>query len=26
LTLYKHLIENGLGALDHSALYKYYDQ
>ena len=25
LTLYKHLIENGLGALDHSALYKYYD-
>ena len=26
LTLYKHLIQNGLGALDHSALYKYYDQ
>ena len=26
LTLYKHLIENGLGALDHSALYTYYDQ
>jgi 2-hydroxy-3-oxopropionate reductase len=26
LTLYKHLIENGLGVLDHSALYKYYDQ
>jgi 2-hydroxy-3-oxopropionate reductase len=26
LTLYKHLIENGLEALDHSALYKYYDQ
>jgi 2-hydroxy-3-oxopropionate reductase len=26
LTLYKHLIENGLGTLDHSALYKYYDQ
>ena len=25
LTLYKHLIENGLGSLDHSALYKYYD-
>jgi len=26
LSLYKDLIENGLGALDHSALYKYYDQ
>jgi 3-hydroxyisobutyrate dehydrogenase-like beta-hydroxyacid dehydrogenase len=26
LTLYQHVIENGLGALDHSALYKYYDQ
>jgi 3-hydroxyisobutyrate dehydrogenase-like beta-hydroxyacid dehydrogenase len=26
LMLYKHLIENGLGALDHSALYTYYDQ
>jgi 3-hydroxyisobutyrate dehydrogenase-like beta-hydroxyacid dehydrogenase len=26
LTLYKHVIENGLGALDHSALYTYYDQ
>ncbi len=26
LKLYQHVIENGLGALDHSALYKYYDQ
>ncbi|MGA0960086.1 MAG: NAD(P)-dependent oxidoreductase [Sedimenticolaceae bacterium] len=26
LTLYKHVIENGLGSLDHSALYTYYDQ
>ena len=25
LTLYKHLIEDGFGGLDHSALYKYYD-